>query len=82
LENFKNIAVPENLIKEAEELGIDAAKVAEISIERKIRLEKETENLKKGYIEMGEINLGLAELGLEAENEALYETEHYLTECE
>ena len=31
---------------------------------------------------MGEINLGLAELGLEAENEALRETEHYLTECE
>ena len=41
-----------------------------------------TENLKQGYTEMGEINLGLAELSLEAENEALLKTEHYLTECE
>lgn len=77
-----NIEIPEGLKKEAEEYGIDIEKTAILAIKRQISREKEAENLKKGYIEMGEINLGLAELGLEAENEALRETEHYLTECE
>lgn len=77
-----DISLPEELRREAERYGIDVSKVASMAIERQIRLKKETENLKKGYIEMGEINLGLAELSLEAENEALKETEHYLTECE
>ena len=77
-----DIIIPDELKKEAEKYEIDIEKTAICAVERKIRQIKEAENLKKGYIEMGEINLGLAELGLEAENEALVKTEHYLTECE
>lgn len=40
------------------------------------------EQLKKGYEELGEINLGLAEMCLEADNQALYITELNLTESE
>ncbi len=76
------ISVPENLIKEADELGINIADITVSALKRQIKLIKETKDLKKGYEEMGEINLGLAELSLEAENEALLKTEHYLTECE
>ena len=76
------ISVPEDLVKQAEKLGINIAEVSVSALKRQINFIKETENLKKGYEEMGEINLGLAELSLEAENEALLKTEHYLTECE
>ena len=76
------ISVPEDLVKQAEKLGINIAEVSVSALKRQINFIKETENLKKGYKEMGEINLGLAELSLEAENEALLKTEHYLTECE
>ena len=38
--------------------------------------------LKKGYIEMGSINLSLAEMCFEAEGEALRLCEEKLTECE
>lgn len=40
------------------------------------------EQLKRGYEELGEINLGLAEMCLEADNQALYITELKLTESE
>lgn len=76
------ISVPEELFEEAKKLGINIAEVSVSALKRQINFIKETENLKKGYEEMGEINLGLAELSLEAENEALLKTEHYLTECE
>ena len=76
------ISVPEDIINEAKELNINIADVALSALKRQVKLVKETENLKQGYIEMGEINLGLAELSLEAENEALLNAEHYLTECE
>lgn len=81
-EKIITVSVPENLMKEADELGINIANVTVSALERQIKLIKETEALKKGYEEMGEINLGLAELSLEAENEALLKAEHYLTECE
>ena len=76
------ISVPEEISKRAKSLGINVAEVALASIERQIKLKEEAEKLKQGYIEMGEINLGLAELSLEAENDALLKTEQYLTECE
>lgn len=84
MKDIKNItvSVPEDLANEADKLGINVADVTVSALKRHIRLIKETENLKAGYEEMGEINLGLAELSLEAENEALLKTEHYLTECE
>ena len=40
------------------------------------------EELKKGYIEMGGINLEESEAGLIADNEALSLGEENLTECE
>ncbi len=76
------ISVPRNIIEESNKLGINITEIALSALKRQIKLIKETENLKQGYTEMGEINLGLAELSLEAENEALLKTEHYLTECE
>ncbi len=84
MKDEKNItvSVSDNLMKEADELGINIADITVSALKRQIKLIKETEDLKKGYEEMGEINLGLAELSLEAENEALLKTEHYLTECE
>ena len=76
------LTLPASLLKEAEELEINLEEVLISSLNRQIILKRETEKLKQGYIEMGEINLGLAELSLEAENEALAEAEQYLTECE
>ncbi len=38
--------------------------------------------LKKGYIEMSEINLSEAHASIEADNEALVLCENQLTECE
>lgn len=76
------LSIPASLLKEAEELEINLEETLISSLNRQIILKRETEKLKQGYIEMGEINLGLAELSLEAENEALAKAEHYLTECE
>jgi CopG family transcriptional regulator/antitoxin EndoAI len=38
--------------------------------------------LKKGYVEMGDINLKIAELGLEADNAVINGYEAKLAECE
>lgn len=40
------------------------------------------EALIKGYLEMSEINLNEAELGLKSDNESLRISEERLTECE
>ncbi len=40
------------------------------------------EKMKKGYLEMAKLNLSLAEVGLESDNEALNKYETQLAECE
>jgi len=76
------VSVPEEVIRELKERNIDINELVSSALERRIRLEYSEEELKKGYEEMGEINLGLAESSLEAENEALEKGESYLTESE
>ena len=39
-------------------------------------------SLKEGYKKMAQINLSLAEMSLEADNEALIRFEEKMTECE
>ena len=46
------------------------------------RREKMREELKKGYVEMGEINLSLAEMCFEADNDTQLCYEEKLSECE
>ncbi|MGN0149818.1 MAG: hypothetical protein ACI4C7_06170 [Clostridia bacterium] len=46
---------------------------------KKAELERQ---LKEGYEEMAEINLKLAQMCLEADNECLSQCEEKLTECE
>lgn len=46
------------------------------------RKEELAEEMKKGYIEMGKINLSYAEHCLVADNEVLYSYEEKLSECE
>lgn len=41
-----------------------------------------SEKLKKGYIEMSEINLEEANISVESDNDALQSYEAQLTECE
>ena len=76
------VSVPEEVIRELKERNIDINELVSSALERRVRLEYSEEELKKGYEEMGEINLGLAESSLEAENEALEKGESYLTESE
>ena len=40
------------------------------------------QKLKKGYDEMAFLNLSLAEMSLESDNDALWKCEEKLTECE
>lgn len=55
-----------------------------IALSRTARADNELirEQLKKGYKEMAEINLELAQTCLEADNESLSLCEEKLTECE
>ncbi len=59
------------LIRDAMKLYIDTEKKAEIK-----------EKMKKGYQEMGEINLRLAEMCFEADSVQLCRYEEKLAECE
>ena len=60
--------------------GANIAKASDLLREyKKINTEK---SLKKGYKEMALINLSLAEMCLDADNEILRQYEEKLTECE
>ena len=50
-----------------------------VSRYKRLNLEK---SLKKGYEEMAFINLSLAEMSIEADNDAMQQYEEKLTECE
>ena len=76
------VSVPEEICRELRSRNINIDRFITSALERRLRLEYSEEELKKGYEEMGEINLGLAESGLEAENEALNLCESCLTESE
>lgn len=49
---------------------------------RVYQMKKRENSLKKGYEEMAFVNLSLAEMCLDADNEALRQYEEKLTECE
>ena len=72
------LSVPDELYKEIEELNINITDVALSALLKTVKIKKTQADLKKGYEEMAEINSGLAETGLEAENEALEIQEQYL----
>ena len=60
--------------------GANTGKMSDLLLRyRRINAEK---SLKRGYQEMALINLSLAEMCLEADNEALRQYEENLTECE
>lgn len=62
--------------------GMKLAKKDGKAFPRKYTLHKRNKTLEQGYREMGCINLSLAEMCVEADNEALSECEEKLTECE
>lgn len=76
------VDIPLELYNKLKEEGIDIAKVVNSALQKSIKVKISEEQLKKGYEEMSEINLGLAKMCLEADNEALSIGESYLTECE
>ena len=76
------VSVPGKIMRELRNRNIDVAELVSSAIKRRLNSEYSVEELIKGYEEMGEINLGLAESSLEAENEALNTGESYLTERE
>ena len=70
--------ISKRLYDEIKESDIDIAAVAVSALQKALYLKKQENDLRKGYYEMAEINLGLAEMNIEAGNEALEITEHYL----
>ena len=72
------ISIPEDLYLRCERLNINIADTAVSALQNIIKLKSMESELKKGYEEMAEINLGLAENIIEAENEALEISEQYL----
>lgn len=76
------VEIPLSLYDEAIAKGIDINKVVNVALQKSIKIKFSEAELKKGYEEMSEINLGLAKMCLEADNEALEKGERYLTECE
>ena len=77
-----SIEIAEPLYEKVKEKNIDVEKIVTDALTRAVKSTFSEEELKKGYEEMSEINLGLAKMCLEAENEALERGELYLTECE
>ena len=84
MESSKKIQIElsDELFDKLEELNIDVENEIKESLYKKIRCSYSEEELKKGYREMGKINLGFAKMCLEADEDALCVTEQYLTECE
>jgi len=76
------VEIPLSLYDEAMKKSIDINKVVNAALQKSIKMNFSEAELKKGYEEMSEINLGLAKMCLEADNEALEQGERYLTECE
>ena len=77
-----SVEIPKSLYNEVKKRNIDIARTLNQALQKSIKIRSDEDDLKKGYEEMSEINLGLAEMCLEAENEALEIGERYLTECE
>ena len=77
-----SVEIPKSLYNEVKKRNIDIARTLNQALQKSIKIKSDEDDLKKGYEEMSEINLGLAEMCLEAENEALEIGERYLTECE
>lgn len=84
LKSFKSITVdiPQDLYDEVKKLNININRVVNIALQRSVKILGSEKKLEEGYREMSEINLGLAKMCLEADNDALKVTEQYLTECE
>lgn len=76
------IEIPKTLYDNLKKLNIDIKKEVVNALYRKIRYTFSENELKEGYLKMGDINLGFAKMCLEADEDALKVTEQYLTECE
>ncbi len=81
------ISVPETLLDKIDSAknGISRSEFIRNAVSKELSaLEKEKlyEELKKGYMSMGEINLSLAEEGISADNEQLLTYEQKLSESE
>lgn len=76
------IEIPETVLDFLKEENEDVNKVINDILNDYINNKKQEEEMIKGYQEMGMINLGLANLGIQSDNEALFTEELYLTESE
>ena len=76
------IEIPKSLYDELQKLNIDIKKEVTDALFKKVRYTFKKNELKVGYLKMGDINLGFAKMCLEADEDALKVTEQYLTECE
>ena len=83
------ISMPCSLLDEldsaAKEEGLSRSEFIRTALKKELKAlrDKKTEEyLKKGYIAMGEINLSLAEQGIDADNEQLLTYEQKLSESE
>jgi CopG family transcriptional regulator/antitoxin EndoAI len=83
------ICLPDSLLKEFDDVVCNENVNRSELIRKAMRLYiKETkkmefiDRMKKGYIEMGQINVTLAEIGLTADYETIINYESRLAECE
>lgn len=87
----KKIAVcmPDTLLKEIDDLVcVESSNRSEFIRNamrfyiKELKRSSTIERMKKGYMEMAEINITLAEVGLTADNETIIRYETRLAECE
>lgn len=83
------ITVPENLLKEADDLvkseKMNRSEFVREAMKLYIKEKKRSlirSQMEEGYREMAEINLAVSEMYFEAENEAFSAIEEKLAECE
>ena len=82
------LALPDPLLQQLDDLskkkGVSRSRILRDAAEDFVKKEKRktVQDLKKGYTEMGKLNLKLAEICFDADQEALDRYEEKLAECE
>ncbi len=83
------ITLPEGLLEELNKAvaqeGVNRSEFIRRAIKKQLALlnsSKMKEKLKKGYLEMAQVNLSIANMCIEADNEELSAYEEKLAECE
>lgn len=83
------ICLPDTLLKEFDDVvcneNVNRSELIRKAMRlylKEIKIHEYADRMRNGYIEMGQINVTLAEIGLTADNETIINYESRLAECE